>query len=49
MTLKEFREATKDMPENSTIEFYHPRLTGSGYATVDNVDYIKDENIIELS
>ena len=49
MTKKELLEAIKDMPEDATIEFYHPRLTGTGYATVDNVDYIKEENLIELS
>ena len=50
MTKKELLEAIKDVPENATIGFYDPRLmTGSGYTTVDNVYYIKEENLIELS
>ena len=48
MTKKELLEAIKDIPENATIEFYHPRLTGTGYATVDDVEYIKEDNTITL-
>ena len=47
MTLKEFRELTKDMPEDAILEFYHRNILG-GYVKVRDVQYIKDDNTIEL-
>ena len=48
MTLKEFRERTKDMPENAILEFYHYALIGS-YAKVREVEFIEEDGTIELS
>ena len=47
MTLKEFREFTEDMSEDAVLEFYHRNILG-GYAKVTDVQYIKDDNTIEL-
>ena len=47
MTLKEFREMTKDMPEDAILEFYHRNILG-GYAKVTDVEYVKEDNTIEL-
>ena len=48
MTLKEFRELTKDIPEDAVLEIYHRNILG-GYAKVTDVQYIKEDNTIELS
>lgn len=48
MTLKEFRELTKDMPENAILEFYHYNILG-GRKKVKDAEYIEEDNTIEMS
>ena len=47
MTKKELLEAIKDMPMDAILEFYHRNILG-GYAKVTDVQYIKEDNTIEL-
>ena len=48
MTKKELLEAIKDMPEDAILEFYHRNIL-SGYVTVTDAEYIKEDNTITLS
>ena len=48
MTLKEFREFIEDMPEDAVLEFYHRNIL-SGYAKVNDAEYITEDNTITLS
>ena len=47
MTKKELLEALKDIPEDAVLEIYHRNILG-GYAKVTDVEYVKEDNTIEL-
>ena len=47
MTKKDLLEATKDMPEDAILEFYHRNILG-GYAKVTDVEYIQEDNTITI-
>lgn len=47
MTLGEFRELTKDMPEGASLEFFQAAYC-SGYKKISEVELL-DDGIIELS
>jgi hypothetical protein len=47
MTLGEFRELTKDMPESASLEFFQDAYC-SGYKKISEVELMED-GTIELS
>lgn len=47
MTLGEFRELTKDMPESASLEFFQAAYC-SGYKKIGEVELLED-GTIELS
>jgi hypothetical protein len=47
MTLGEFRELTKAMPESAVLEFYHYNILG-GYAKVCEIDFIEEPDTIVM-
>ena len=47
LTKKDLLEAIEDMPEDAVLEIYHRNILG-GYIKITNVQYIKEDNTIEL-
>jgi hypothetical protein len=47
LTKKELLEAIEDMPMDAKVEFYHYDLL-TGYKAITSVEYIKEDNTIEL-